>query len=111
MKIQRTTKGALRSTEEEKEDLVTSISFLAWRRFAFYLKENNDKYPPGNWKKGMSIDRYERGLMRHVLKYFANKYEGATLEPDVDHLQGIIFNAQGITHEEEKAKLRKGNRK
>lgn len=103
-KIVREKEGALRSDESLKEDFITSLPWLALSRYALYLKKNNDKYPPGNWKKGMSIERYERGLVRHLQKYLANKYEGAKIETEVDHLSGIIFNALGILHEEERAK-------
>jgi hypothetical protein len=62
------------------------------------------KYGLGNFKKGIPISSYEESLMRHIQKYFANKYDGASLEPDVDHLAAMMFNIQGIMHEEEKLK-------
>lgn len=102
VKIIREKEGALRSSESEKEDLITSLPWRVLPRYALYLKKNNDKYPPGNWKLGMSIERYERGLTRHLQKYIANKYEGTMIEPEVDHLMGILFNVFGIAFEEEK---------
>lgn len=97
--------GALRESDEGKEDYVESVSWLTMRRFALYMKSNEMKYGRGNWKKGIPIEEYEKSLMRHLQKYLANKYDGANLEPDVDHLAAALFNLSGLIHEQEKQKL------
>lgn len=96
--------GAIRDLDDEKEDYVECLSWSAMRRFGLYMKSKEKQYGPGNWKKGIPIKEYEKSLFRHVQKYFANKYEGANIEPETDHLAGIFFNLQGLIHEEEKLK-------
>jgi DNA-directed RNA polymerase specialized sigma24 family protein len=87
-----------------KEDYVETVSFSALKRFAEYMTAKKEVYGEGNWRKGIPIESYEESLFRHVQKYFANKYEGAGLEPETDHLAGAFFNLQGIMHEEERAR-------
>lgn len=98
--------GAVRDNQAGKENYVETISYLALKRFAIYMTKCGEKYGLGNFKKGIPIESYEESLMRHVQKYFANKYEGANIEPDVDHLSAMIFNIQGILYEEEKLKIK-----
>jgi hypothetical protein len=92
--------GAVRDTSSGKEDYIESLSFSVLRRFAQYMKTKEDTYGPGNWKKGIPILSYEKSLIRHLQKYFANKYENAGLEPNEDHLAAAMFNLQGIMYEE-----------
>ena len=96
--------GAIRDVDG-KEDYVETQSFLAMKRYAEYMTAQAKKYGRGNWRKGIPIEEYEKSLMRHIHKYFANKYDNANLEPDIDHLSAIRFNLDGIIHEEEKLKL------
>ena len=96
--------GAVRDVDTDKENYVESLSWLALRRFAKYMKKASSKYGEGNWIKGIPLEEYEKSLMRHIQKYFANKYNGANLEPECDHLSAALFNLQGILHEEEKLK-------
>lgn len=96
--------GAIRDTEDEKPDLVETKAFLADWRYAKYMTEKKKKYGSGNFKKGIPIEAYERSLMRHIYKYFMNKYEGASEEPNEDHLAGARFNLDGIMFEEERAR-------
>ena len=96
--------GAKRDSEG-KEDYVETQSFLAMKRYAEYMTNNAKTYGRGNWRKGIPIDSYEQSFMRHMHKYFANKYDNANIEPNVDHLAAMRFNLDGIMHEEEKAKL------
>ncbi len=100
--------GAIRDVDNGKEDYIESISWPAIRRFAFYMKGFETKYGKGNWKKGIPIEEYEKSMMRHLQKYLANKYDGANLEPEIDHLSAAWFNLQGIIHEEERQKGSKG---
>lgn len=98
--------GAVRDSQSGKENYPETISYLALKRFAVYMTACGDRYGLGNFKKGIPIESYEASLMRHIQKYFANKYEGASLEPEVDHLSAMMFNIQGILYEEERNKLK-----
>ena len=103
-KITKFKSGAIRDTQEGKVDFVETISFTAHHRFAKYMTGKKAKYGVGNFKKGIPIENYEQSLLRHVDKYFRNKYEGGQDEPEEDHLAGIRFNVDGIMHEEEREK-------
>lgn len=96
--------GAMRGSNEGKENYIGAISWTALKRVSLYQNNAEKKggYNKGHWKKGIPIEEYEKSLMRHLQKYFANKYENANLEPEVDHLAAAYFNLQGILHEEEK---------
>lgn len=96
--------GAVRDSEEEKEDYIETISWTALKRHAQYMTKKKSRYGAGNFKKGIPIDSYERSMVRHIQKYFENKYEGGTVETEEDHLAAIVFNAFGIMHEEGRAK-------
>lgn len=94
--------GAIRDAQGGKEMYQETISWRALKRYAKYMTEKRAKYGSGNFKKGIPIDNYEDSLMRHVQKYFENKYEAGTQEPLEDHLSAIVFNVFGIMHEENK---------
>lgn len=98
--------GAIRDSDDNKEDYTETISWLSFKRYAEYMTGKKKKYGAGNFKKGIPIESYEQSLMRHIQKYFANKYEGANLEPNEDHLSAAWFNIQGIMYEEEKTKIK-----
>lgn len=99
--------GAMRDTDLGKEDYVECLSWTALLRFGKYMKTQEKKYPPGNWRKGIPLEEYEKSLMRHLHKYFINKYENGTLELDIDHLGAAMFNLQGIMHEQAKRDAKK----
>ncbi len=92
--------GAIRDSQEGKIDFVETISFTAHHRYAKYMTSKKVKYGVGNFKKGIPIESYEQSLLRHIDKYFRNKYEGGNDEPCEDHLAAIRFNVDGIMHEE-----------
>jgi len=92
--------GAIRDSEDDKEDYIETISWTAFKRYAQYMTRCKKKYGAGNFKKGIPTESYERSLVRHLQKYLVNKYEKGQEEPDVDHLSAIIFNCFGIMHEE-----------
>ncbi len=92
--------GAVRDSEDDKEDYIETISWTAFKRYAKYMTSKKSRYGGGNFKKGIPIESYEKSLARHVQKYFENKYEGGTVEVDYDHLAAIVFNVFGIMHEE-----------
>jgi hypothetical protein len=93
--------GAIRDTSEGKEDYVETISWLAMQAYARYMTKKASVYGPGNWRKGIPEESYERSMMRHAQKYLANKYDGASLEPTEDHLCALMFNVIGLIHERE----------
>jgi len=95
--------GAIRDSEEGKPDFVETISFTAHHRYAMYMTSKKKTYGEGNFKKGIPIEAYEKSLLRHIDKYFRNKYENGNDEPNEDHLAAIRFNVDGIMHEEGKA--------
>lgn len=103
-KIRTFKSGAIRDSEESKEDYVETISWTAFRRYAQYMTGKKSKYGSGNFKKGIDIESYERSLTRHLQKYLVNKYEGGDIEKDEDHLSAMVFNLFGIMHEEARAK-------
>lgn len=108
MKITKFETGAIRDAQEGKEDYVETISYRAFKRYAQYMTGKKAKYGAGNFKKGIPIENYEQSMMRHVQKYFENKYEDGVMEKDDDHLAAIVFNIFGIMHEEtrnEKSKI------
>ena len=96
--------GAIRDTQEGKEDYTETISWTAMKRFAKYMTGKKAKYGQGNFKKGIPIENYEQSLLRHVQKYMENKYEGGVVETEEDHLAAMVFNIFGIMHEEERVK-------
>ena len=96
--------GAIRDTQEGKVDFVETISFTAHHRYAKYMTGKKAKYGVGNFKKGIPIESYEMSLLRHIDKYFRNKYEGGTDELEEDHVAAMRFNIDGIMHEEETKK-------
>lgn len=106
-KLRKFSKGAVRDSDDNKENYIESISWLALRRYAFYMKECEKKYGKGNWKKGIPVDSFEESLLRHIQKYLMKKYDGIDVEPDCDHLSAALFNLQGLIHEEEKLKYEK----
>lgn len=98
--------GAVRDSQEGKVDFVETVSFTAHERYARYMTGKKEKYGDGNFKKGIPISSYEKSLLRHVDKYFRNKYEDGNDEPDEDHLAAMRFNIDGIMLEEERLKKR-----
>lgn len=96
--------GAIRDSQEGKEDYVETISWTAMKRYAQYMTSKKVKYGAGNFKKGIPIESYEQSLLRHIQKYIQNKYEKGTIEANEDHLAAIVFNVFGIMHEEQQLK-------
>jgi hypothetical protein len=78
-------------------------------RYAEHMKKSAEKYGPGNWKKGIPAQEYWKSLCRHFFMLFAEKTTGIVLEPESDHLSSLIFNIQGLMHEEAEELLKKGD--
>lgn len=95
---------AVRDAQDSKENYPECVSWLALKRYAEYMTETAKKYWLWNWIKWIPENSYEQSMVRHMQKYFANKYNWAELEPDVDHLAAMFFNLQGLMHECEKLK-------
>ena len=110
-KVTRFKTGAIRDSQEGKEDYTETISWTAFKRYSQYMTGKKVKYGGGNFKKGIPITNYEQSLLRHVQKYMSNKYENGTTELEEDHLSALLFNIFGIMHEEEQEKLRNANGK
>lgn len=98
--------GAKRVTSG-KEDYIESISWLALKRYAEYMDKMAERYGRGNWAKGIPIESYEGAIIRHMQKYIAKKYYDIDIEPNVDHEAAILFNIQGLIHEQEMKRLGK----
>jgi hypothetical protein len=94
--------GALRDSQEGKEDYIETISWTAMKRYAQYMTGKKKKYGQGNFKKGIPIQSYEQSLVRHLQKYLSNKHEQGQCEPQEDHLSAMLFNIFGIIHELER---------
>ena len=92
--------GAVRDSENDKEDYVETLAWRSLKRYAKYMTSKKSKYGRGNFKKGIDIESYERSLVRHLQKYFENKYEQGQVEKNEDHLSGMVFNIFGIMYEE-----------
>jgi hypothetical protein len=100
--VRKFTTGAIRDNDSDKEDYIETISWTAMKRFAKYMTGKKSKYGAGNFKKGITIESYEQSLVRHLQKYLENKYEGGLVETNEDHLSAMIFNINGIIHEQER---------
>lgn len=94
------TTGAVRDSQEGKEDYIETISWSAFKRYAQYMTGKKKRYGQGNFKKGIPIESYEQSMVRHLQKYLENKYEGGNCEKEEDHLSAVLFNVFGIMHEE-----------
>jgi hypothetical protein len=100
-KITKFPSGAIRDSQENKENYIESISWLTLRRYALYMKKVSAKYGENNWIRGIPSSSYEQSLLRHIQKYLSAKYYGVDVEPDCDHLSAALFNLQGLIHGEE----------
>jgi len=94
--------GAVRDLDDTKPDFIEAISWTAFRKFGEYMTSKKSRYGSGNFKKGIPIESYEQSLVRHLQKYFENKYEEGKQEINEDHLSAMVFNIFGILHEQER---------
>lgn len=100
--------GAIRDTDDSKEDYTETISWTAFKRYAQYMTGKKKKYGSGNFKKGIPVSSYEESLLRHVQKYMENKHEEGVVETEEDHLSAMVFNIFGIMHEQGMEEKRNG---
>ena len=103
--------GAVRDTQEGKPNFYECISPLAMWRYGLYMDKASSKYGTDNWTKGIPIESYMMSLERHLLKLKAELKYGIEMEPGVDHLAAVIFNAQGLMHEQEMQKSKSRDEK
>jgi len=47
------TTGAVRDSDDKKEDYIETISWTAFRRYAQYMTSKKSRYGQGNFKKGI----------------------------------------------------------
>lgn len=99
--------GAIRDSDDTKEDYIETISWTAFKRYAQYMTSKKQKYGSGNFKKGIYDLSYEQSMIRHVQKYMSNKYENGFIEKEEDHLSAILFNVFGLLHNDEQRKINK----
>jgi len=98
--------GAQRDTQEGKPNFYECLSPFAQWRYGLYMAKASAKYGADNWTKGIPIESYIKSLERHLLKLKAQLKYGIEMEPGVDHAAAIMFNIQGLMHEQELAKWR-----
>lgn len=98
--------GAVRDAQDGKPNFYECLSPFAQWRYGLYMSKASAKYGEDNWTKGIPIDSYMKSLERHLLKLKAELKYGIELEPGVDHAAAIMFNIQGLMHEQEMQKRR-----
>lgn len=106
--------GATRHDNADKLDYEGFLSPAVLREFARYMHEHRKQADGSlrasdNWQKGIPVKSYQESLIRHVLAAWAlwrgcgvekELIGGVEREPTlIECLMGIIFNAQGMTHE------------
>jgi len=114
-KVRRFESGATRDESESKLSYVNALSPIALQRYVEYIGKHRCQVDGNlrnwdNWKAGIPKDVYLDSLGRHfwavwmIIQGFdvSDNHGPATLQ---DSLCGIIFNAMGILHEEEKERL------
>ena len=99
--------GAIRDNQDNKEDYLEGISWLALKRYSEYMTKKAKKYGRGNWQKGIPPDNYITSMLRHIQKFIAEWNYGICTEKD-DHLSAICFNLFGLMHELELYRYKKG---
>ncbi len=99
--------GAIRDSENGKEDMVETISWLAMREYARYMTEKKKQYGEGNWSLGIEPKAYLRSAMRHMRKFLC-EWEYGICEEKTNHLCAALFNILGLIHEMELCKLGEG---
>ncbi len=80
-------------------------------RYAEHMRKNAIKYGKGNWLKGIPENEYWESGFRHFMMIFMERQLGIQMEPDTDHYAALIFNIQGLMHEEAERKIKSGETK
>jgi hypothetical protein len=98
--------GATRDTDEGKLDFDGFLSPLALRRFAEYMhecrKQSDGKLRDSdNWQKGIPQSVYRKSMWRHFFAVWEKSRRG---EQCITDLCALLFNVQGMLHEQIKEK-------
>ena len=101
--------GAVRSQDVGRPDYEGYLSPLVEQRYGEYMlkhqvQSDGQIRTSDNWQKGMPLETYAKGLIRHRLHFWLrhrghrvhDPLAGQTMEED---LCAIIFNASGYLHE------------
>jgi hypothetical protein len=96
--------GAQRDTQDGKPNFYECLSPFAQWRYGMYMADNAVKYGADNWTKGIPIESYIKSLERHLLKLKMELKYGKVMERGTDHAAAILFNIQGLMHEQEMQK-------
>lgn len=102
--------GATRDSAENKLDYEGFLSPLVLKRFAEYMHECRLRNIPegqeirssDNWQKGMPVEDYVKSLLRHTMSVWLH-HDNFWPETNEDYqtaLCAILFNVQGLLHEE-----------
>lgn len=103
--------GGYRDGDEEKYQYARFFSPEVLRRRAEYMHKHRymaegSLRDPDNWKKGLGIQSYMDGLVRHLVDVWLLHETGKSVRPESgeevdleDALVAIIFNAEGWLYE------------
>jgi len=113
MKVRTFATGATRDGDTDKLDYEGFLSPLVLQRFGQYmhkhrLLKDGTARASDNWQKGIPQEQYMKSLLRHVFDlwaWFRTWYAPPAEEDEEDLLCAIIFNAQGMLHEQLKGKM------
>ena len=104
--------GATRSADATKPDYEGFLSPLTLVAFGRYMTKHRRQADGSlrdsdNWQKGIPVDSYMKSLLRHVMTLWLHHRGYGELADECldDALAGVMFNANGLTHEHEKSKL------
>jgi 5'(3')-deoxyribonucleotidase len=101
--------GATRDQDVDKYDYEGFISPTALERFGAYMHKNRFQRDGSvrdsdNWQKGIPKSSYVKSLIRHAFEVWRDWRKGVVNQ---DALCAVLFNAQGLLHEDLKAPLDK----
>jgi hypothetical protein len=97
--------GATRNLDHNKLDYEGFLSPLALKAYAEYMHKNRLQADgklrdSDNWQKGIPITAYMKSMWRHFFDVWSNHRGVETHENQIDNLCGMMFNVQGMLHEE-----------
>jgi hypothetical protein len=90
--------GAIRGSEEGKVDYTLALDGPMFDRYAELLTKAAERKGRRNWMNAAEqgdLERFQRGLMRHVRQYLRG-------DTDEDHAAAIIFNLNGAEYVRER---------
>lgn len=103
-KIRQFKSGAIRDTDENKNDYEGFLSPLVIEAFGNYMtkhrKQSNGKLRDSdNWQKGIPKSQYIKSAWRHLLDWWKEERGYKSREGIKFALCGVIFNTMGYLHE------------